>query len=326
MKNYGERIGWYFCLCAPFVFLIIARCFQFNGLYGQDGHEYLHLANSIQEYFKGHFSQRSSFPLAYPFFGWLLSRTGIDAALSLQLISTISFLISVIYLKRLLRHFYAEEKSATLFIALFFILSPYVIRFSILVMSDMMAMSSLLVCFFHTIRYSEKWKTSDLIVVACSAMLALQTRYATAFPVIILNFYLFFSFIKRKKLPSAFHLILVLFLNIGISVGAYILQSEVFGWKYENGSFRFAYSIKNINWSVAHFFQDHFENADGTQQYSYWNIFQVWNNVFHPAFLFCGIVLLLFIRKADFAKSQNRLVASTIIVYALLYCRTSVSK
>jgi hypothetical protein len=75
--------------------------------------------------------------------------------------------------------------------------------------------------------------------------------------------------------------------------------------------------MNSDSWSVVHFFRDHFENADGAQQYPYWNILQVWNNIWNPAFLFCGIIFLFFIRKQDFAQPERKLVTFIITVYAL---------
>lgn len=317
MKDSNQKILWRICLFAPLLFLVVAYVFQFNGLYGQDGHEYLHLTNAINEFFKGgNFYQQSSFPLAYPFLAWVISRTGINEVFCLQFLSAFSFLVAIIYLKKLIEWIHGEAKNATLFIFLFFIFSPYIMRFSVLVMSDMMATALLLICIFHGLKYSAQFKTRDLLILNCTGIVAVETRYACFIPLTILFFYILFSHVDKKTPPSVFQILSAIVPNAVLLIADFLLRHVLLFWKLENGKFTLAYAVDRNSWTLTHFFQNHFQNADGAQQYSTWNIFQVWNNIWHPAFLFCGILFILFLRREDFTSPASRLMVAIVIIYA----------
>ena len=126
----------------PILFwLIIYWGYGFDGLYGQDSYEYLRYANAIRNFIlTGENPGDYFWPLYYPIFGAIVSLVIKNTVISLQLISVLSLSVSSIYLyKLMLLVFPFKKKITALYTILFFIFSPFVIRSSMIIMSDILA-------------------------------------------------------------------------------------------------------------------------------------------------------------------------------------------
>ncbi len=100
------------------IFFTVIFFWKFNGLYGQDSHEYLRYSRSLLLFFsEGKTLNNSFLPVYYPLSAAILSFIKFSNILSLQFISLVSFLFAIFYVKRILRLIYVElqEKNSCLF-------------------------------------------------------------------------------------------------------------------------------------------------------------------------------------------------------------------
>ncbi len=101
------------------IFFAVIFIWKFNGLYGQDSHEYLRYSRSLSLFFSDGKTLNNFFwPVYYPLSGAILSFIKFSNILSLQLISLASFLFAIFYVKRNLRLIYLElqEKISRVFL------------------------------------------------------------------------------------------------------------------------------------------------------------------------------------------------------------------
>ena len=116
-------------LISPILFFIIAHfVFGFNGLYGQDSHEYYRYSKAITNFFKTGSSPGDYFwPVYYPilgsFFGFVIGNL-----FSLQFISSLSLSGSLYFLFKIMKEIFGEQKNLSLYILITFLLSPFVFR------------------------------------------------------------------------------------------------------------------------------------------------------------------------------------------------------
>ena len=126
----------------PAVFLfLVYRIIDFNGLYGQDSFDYLRYSRAIHDFFL-HGTVPGSFhwPVLYPFAGAIVSFVVPDV-LSLQVVSLLSYGFTIVFLLKILDLISIERsQDSTLFILLFFALSPFILRYSSSAMSDPLAL------------------------------------------------------------------------------------------------------------------------------------------------------------------------------------------
>ena len=75
----------------PLILILLTQLLGFNGLYGQDSHEYLRFSRYLQEVFAG-VEQAPTFfyPIGYPLFGSLLGYV-FSNVIALQLLSMLSW-------------------------------------------------------------------------------------------------------------------------------------------------------------------------------------------------------------------------------------------
>jgi hypothetical protein len=127
-------------------FVLIAG---FNGLYGQDAHEYLRYSKALHEFFVSGKNPGDYFwSIIYPLLGAGLSFI-LPEIFSMQIISIISLIISCILLEKILILLYQEQRILVrIYVLLFFFFSPYILRASIVAMSDMLSLVFILAAFY----------------------------------------------------------------------------------------------------------------------------------------------------------------------------------
>ena len=119
-------------------FLLLYLGYGFDGLYGQDGYEYLRYTNALGNYFiSGENPGDYFWPLYYPILGALGSYITQSASVSLLLISVLSLSLSGFYLKKSIDLLFstANTNLSSFYVFVFFLLSPYIFKHGILVMS-----------------------------------------------------------------------------------------------------------------------------------------------------------------------------------------------
>jgi hypothetical protein len=309
MSKYYNYI---FPLVLVIILSIIALIFGFNGLYGQDSHDYLHFTRDLKA---GLPISHYLHPIGYPFFGFLFSKyLFIPDIFSMQLISIVSLSLLFVYLRKPLILLYNSKEKINVYLILFFILSPYMLRFSILIMSDMLCAFFCLASFYYALRYSRTENIKYIILVILLSVLASETRYAAIIillPTIILI--LKTIFMKSKY----FHIILAfVFISI-LLLPDFLLRGRILFIDFNNANQNYFNSINSSLWSIGNLFKNSFSNSDGIENYNLINILYAFITLFHPAFLFAGLILILFIKKVDFVRLEFKLIIGMIFLYLI---------
>ena len=103
-----QQFYWLSVLLFLSIALLACRLFGFNGLYGQDSHEYLRYAKAIKLYLNGGSDAGNFFwPVVYPFVGALLSFI-VPIKISLQVVSIFSAAVCYVYFGKSLNLLYPE--------------------------------------------------------------------------------------------------------------------------------------------------------------------------------------------------------------------------
>lgn len=267
----------FFALVLLFIFIS-----GFNGLYGQDSYEYLRFTNALVEFAKHRTNPGVNYwPLLYPIFGIIFSLV-FKPVFALQLISLLSLVVSGFYLEKNLKILYKEDKPLTrFFVFTFFLLSPYLLRISITVMSDSLCLAFITTAYYFFLRYLEEKKNSFFVFFTLLSTCAIATRYAAFLTIMPLAGYILYSFVKKFNLKSLLYACLAIF----IVVLPYIIIHKTS-----------SVGIINLwlsSWSIQNFFHSSFNAADGQEVYMFPNIVFCIFNLFHPAYCFLGILFLI---------------------------------
>jgi hypothetical protein len=167
--------------------LFIVVVFHFNGLYGQDAHEYLRLNRALSDYFKSAIPlSHSYFSILYPLTGYVLSLSGMNDTWAMQLVSMLALVASFFYLRKLLQLVYPTEKYSGWWVLCFFIFSPYVLRFGLLSMSDMLCLFFLIAACYHALSYFKSGNRRDIMLSVFLCSSAISTRYAVTVIVVVI--------------------------------------------------------------------------------------------------------------------------------------------
>ena len=281
----------------------------FNGLYGQDSYEYLRFTNCLFLFYKtGSPTGDFFWPLLYPIISSLLSFI-FKPVFALQLVSILSFIGAGIYADKTIEFIYCTNtKYKSAFVFLFFLLSPYLLRASLVVMSDMLSLFFVAGAYYYFFKYRKLFSVNHFIGFVSFAMAAVATRYAAFAILLIPACAVFTAFIQKFKWKA---------LGIVIILACIIISPHVL--------LRIHHPLAFIQhdwitgWSSINFFKNSFVTADGNAHYPVCNFIYVFFNLFHPAFCFAGIVLVLFaVKYFKMGRLNNLFIPHiSILVYAL---------
>ena len=305
-KNYPYLL---YLVILLFVLLFILST-GFNGLYGQDGHEYLRYTERLIHFFKTGQNPGDYFwPLYYPLLGALFSVL-FNPIFSLQLISVFSMILSFFYLERILLLLFSDEPNIIRkYLILFFVLCPFVLRASVVVMSDMLCLFFIVASVYHFLKYLKEQKNNQLMVMIVFSVSAMMTRYAAIIVLLIPIFYAGILFIRKVDFKTIFLIFLITII---------LITPHVFV-KTDHPT-AFLHHTWLQRWSLEHFFSLNFNTEEGNYHYSFPNFLYVFFHFIHPGFLFPGFALLFAIRKKDFAERDIKILLLLTIVYALFLC------
>ena len=280
-----KKIPKYSLYCFPiFVWAIAYFCFSFDGLYGQDAYEYLRYTKMLKLFFEtGQLPGDYFWGVYYPIFGSLLSFIVPNPIVALQLISTLSLSITALYIHKTIQLLYHSEKNAFIYTVLFFVLSPVVFKMGLLVMSDMLSTALTLLSCYHFLKYYKLENRKNIYFAVIFGVVAVLTRYACVVLVFPFAIYSLFIITKRKQFSHFFSL---LFISVILALPHFFIKSQ--------NPTAFLNHTWLQEWSAMNFFKHSFDTPDGIENYSLPNILYAFSSVFHPRYLFPGIVFLLF--------------------------------
>ncbi len=282
-----------FLVVLTIVWVVFRFFFDFDGLYGQDGYEYLRYTKALNLYFKtGTFPGDYFWPLYYPIAGAILSFL-LKPVIALQLVSFISYLIVILYSFKIIKLIYPQNRNARIFCMLFLGLSPYMLRLSLSVMSDMLSTAFVVLCFYNGLLYFKTSSLKSLYLVVIFGLSAIMTRYATFVVLLPLGLYTLYIYISRKEHFKH--------LPFFILIGALLLFPHYL-IRYENTT-EFLQHDWLKSWSITNFYKRSFTTPDGTNSNFLPNIIYAFSSLFHPRYLFSGILFFPFLFK-NFLKER----------------------
>lgn len=288
------------------LFVIIHFILGFNGLYGQDSHEYYRYSRGIINFFKTGNSPGDYFwPVYYPILGAIPGLV-IDNLFSLQLISVLSLSGSLYFLYKIVDKTFEEKKYLKVYLLIFFALSPYVFRYSIVVMSDMLSVFCITASFYFFINYINEGKLKQIILFTVFSIVGILTRYAAIVIFIIPSLIILIEIFKRKKFSHLVVFTIVVFL---LTIPHILIR--------KTNSLEFLGQIWFQRWNAMNYFKNNFVTPEGTLKYSLPNILTAFSNFYYPQYLLFGFILIPFIQKSLFKNRIWLISLGIIILYAL---------
>lgn len=293
------------------IWLIVYFVIGFDGLYGQDGYEYVRYSESLTQFFKEGVPPGDFFwPIMYSLAGSILSLLWNNPIAWLQLVSIWSLFFIAIYAVKIIQLLYTDHaKHIIPYILSLGILSPYMLRFGVSVMSDCFGLALWVVGIYHIIKYARNQQPYSICFSFLLLGFSIMTRYVNF--VICLPFIIYGMSVTKFSLKRiGFLLIAVICLMIPGIPHFFIKQAE---------SLQFINHQHLMSWSPMNMIQRKFINLDGTSINVLPNILYGMLGIFHPRYFLLGLPLLLLgIRKIKLNKEVQVFIITGVLYITFL--------
>ncbi|MEL6823374.1 MAG: hypothetical protein AAFP70_16570, partial [Calditrichota bacterium] len=221
-----------------------------------------------------------------------------DEAIAAQLITALSAIAAIWIVATYLETFLEQHNNLILYLFLFMMLSPFFLQSSLLIMSDMLATafvaSTLLIA-----RYLEDQpRTSGFLLMLFLAACAVTTRYAVA-PLVIYPVLRHWRILFNSFQPS------LLFKSAIVGIAPFLPHLLI----RRGNSTGFLSHQWLVNWSPLNFFRNEYQTVEGFAVHKLPNILHALSSFYHPGFIFCGILILLFARRSDLKRFSLPLIS-----------------
>lgn len=255
----------------------------FNGLTSPEAHIYRRFGLLLHDSLvsgntPGDFWQPVIFPLGGAILSFLF---GGDATFSLQAVSFLAFSGSGLLLFMHLNREYRETTKAFVFVVIAFLLSPLLLRNSVVILPDMLCMFFITCCFILLRRLRTQLTALHymLYVFCCGA--AIMTRYGAAFILVIPSLWLALRCIRKGR----WQLLLAGLLPFALAfLPAVLLHgSRITELIQPAGS-------TGYGWSMLNYFRSGYNGPDGVVDYVLPNILYYAGALLNPKI---GLLLLL---------------------------------
>lgn len=299
------------------LFLILAGLsyvLHFNGLYGQDAHEYLRQSRTIFDRLHGLPPAPANMGDAeiaggYPLAGALLQCLGPGALPALQLVSWLAAAAALWLFELNLRVLSpgARWASRWTFGWLGLALAPLFFRAGLTVMSDSLGLAFMLAALYFVLHVIELGHLRAGLGFAACAALAVTTRYALAAVLILPGLALVLEYWRERRL------------GLLLSAGGVAVLALGPLWWLKTGAPQglLAHSLLQ-DWSPVHLFQRTFVQVSGTIHYSFPNLVYLFFPLLHPGFCLLLPALFLLAKRTDAARYAKRLLLFSLVAYLLL--------
>lgn len=300
-----KQIKWYFLFFA--VLLVFIWIMHFNGLYGQDSYEYLRYTKCIKEFIETGKNPGDYFwPMLYPIMGACFSFI-FPLPFALQFLSILSLALAGIFLQKLLCLLFQVEKDVIYpYLFLFFLLSPYILRSSLVVMSDSLAVFCITASVYCFEQYKRILSPGYFLALVFFSAMAVLTRYAAfviLLPFVVAVLVVFFKNFKTSLLFAALGIVFLLLLPHII-----IKKHDLLGFIHHEWV---------GTWSAVNLFHRDFHTSNGYASYTFDNGIYTFFNVIHPAYCFAGIVFLFFLPYRKLKSTGALIYILSFLMYAL---------
>lgn len=311
IPGFFRRINWLPAASAAGL-VLLAFALHFNGLYGQDAHEYLRLSRAYFQHFQGieyvpEGRGDAAFGVGYPLAGALLQFLGLGAAQGLQAVSALTAGAALWLFDGCLRALSAgaHRWSRWLYAGVALAGSAYFVRAGLSAMSDALGLALALGAFRYGLRAVERRHGRDAVWAAVFAGLAVLTRFSLAALMLPLAAGVAWAFRRRRREWG--------WLAGAIGAGLLTLAPH-FLLKMNVPASPFAHSLLQ-GWSPLNLFRAEFSNANGTVDYGWPNLLYALFPLAHPGFLLPLPLLFLMAKKTDFLLPAKRVALGCLSVY-----------
>ncbi|MCK6693261.1 MAG: hypothetical protein L6Q97_14340 [Thermoanaerobaculia bacterium] len=286
---------------------------DFNGLYGQDAHEFLRQSRELLRRLRGMPPAPGGMGDAemaggYPLLGALLQLTGLDGIPALQIVVWGSAACALWLFELNLRVLSpgARAESRWIFGMLALSLSPFFLRSGLSVMSDIPGLALLLAALFFALQVIELERYGAVAGFAVFAALAVNTRYALAALLALPALALTIELWRTRQ-----------FRWLALAIAAGLLAFLPFFW-LKSGAPKgpLGHSLLH-DWSLLNLFRASFTQANGTVRYFLPNIVYLFYPLIHPGFCLTLPALFLLGRRTDAALYAKRLLLLSVLLYLL---------
>lgn len=304
------KIGQPTALVIPVIFVLLVAVvliLNFNGLYGQDSHEYFRYTLELRSTLftsqqPGPFFWPVYYPLAGAFFSLLIGNT----LISLQGISILAMAFTAFFLILSIQElFRTTSKIALLFIGVFFVLAPFIFRTGLIVMSEMLSLFFITGGIYFGLKYLKAEQFKHLLLFAGFCSGAVFTRYNALLIIAPFVLSIGWTIIRNKRWIHLLGGLVIAFLCI---LPQWIIHQPMTGSGMEH------YLLNE--WSVLNFFRNEFHLQDGHLSYTLPNFIYAFQYLVHPGFTFLGIPLLVLFGKKQ-CSPPLLIILGSMILYSV---------
>lgn len=292
--KYTKSNTFYFILLFALAFIfrvLLLIVFKFDGLYGQDAYGYLEYTKKFYDALL-HFQIPPPYywPIGFPFFTSVFTIfTAGNVWLAGLLVSLNSGSLCAGFVYLLTFELFPEtneeqRKKISLYAGLIAAFIPLLVKSSIVLMSDSLAIMFASWSMWQAVKYTNEFKLKYLIFASITLSLAVITRYGYALLAVPIIIFVIYTSIKKKNNACFLIRDIVISSVSGIIIFIpqlyYIFQNGIPNFHTEGGV-----GIWPAMWSPLNFFRSNFTTFDGTMHYRMWNALYNLSPVFHPFYL-----------------------------------------
>jgi 4-amino-4-deoxy-L-arabinose transferase-like glycosyltransferase len=285
--------------------ILLLILFKFDGLYGQDAFGYL-------EYSKKFYESLGRLRIP-PVFYWPIGFSLFTSVFTVFTVGNVwlaglfvslnsgSLCAGFVYLlayELFISFGEQQRKKIALYAGLITSFIPLLVKSSIVLMSDSLAIMFASWSIWQVVKYTNEFKLKHLIFAAITLSLSVMTRYGYALLVIPILIYIIYTAVKNKFYAGR----LIRDMAISSVTGIIIFAPQLY-YIFQNGIPALQHGGGVGIWpggSFLNFFRKDFTTFDGTIHYRMWNALYNFSPVFHPYYLsvfgfafLAGIYLLL---------------------------------
>ena len=267
----------------------------FDGLYGQDSHEYYRYAGEVQAFFLGGERPGPFFwPVGYPLAIALLGVLGVEPGVAGQCLSALGLAGAFLFMRRTLCSLpNSIPAAATVYPLLCVVSAPYVLRSGVLVMSDALCLGAMAGAVYFCTRLCREYQTRWFVAGWLWAGVAVAIRFPSMVMLVVPLGVAVFLALKTGRWRDLF---------LGLLVFGVCWIPHVFF--RAGGMLEFLDHGLLSGWSPLNWFAASFDGVDGLRSYRFPNLVFCFSTLFHPGFGVVFPVLLFFVRWADFRRKE----------------------
>lgn len=292
---------------------LLSVLLRFNGLYGQDAHEYLRQSRVIFDRLHGLAATPAGigdveFAGGYPLAGALLRFVIPDAVLALQVVSWLSAgACMILFFKTLQQLTPGARAKSHWWYAVVLLSAPFFIRAGLTVMSDALGLALALAALWCGMRALEWGRGRDVVLAAVWTALAVSTRFSLAALLLPMVAALVWAFRSRRRLG---------WLSFAGGTGALAMLPH-FWLKANTLQTPLSHSLVQ-DWSLLNFFRASFSNINGTVDYPWPNVLYILFPLAHPGFCLLLMPLFGLFKKTDLHLFSKKILLACLAAYLLL--------